>query len=133
MRAALGTRETCVGPSGRKRPPRASARWNPPPQAASSNPRKLPLGNLAATSAPSARPVSSRLSTSERVSKSGRRVGWTSERTPGRGSASPQDSSGVWSGRTRAASCEVSSRAEAMETTNTSPSASRNPAAAGRL
>ena len=38
------------------------------------------------------------------------------QRTPGRGSASPQDSSGVWSGRIRCAFSVVSSGAEVFVT-----------------
>ena len=86
-------------------------------QAASSTPRKLPSGSFDETPLPMARAVSSSTSPKARVSYSGRRVGCTSERTPGRVAASPQDSSAVWSGRIRSARSLVSSGSEAKDTT----------------
>jgi len=109
----------------RSREAPSTRRRAPAPQAATSRSRKLPAG----TFAPSARAASSSTSAVARVSNSGRTVGCWSVLVPFTGSASPQDSNAVWSGRIRSASCAVSSGAEAKLTVNTLPerSASASP------
>ena len=85
--------------------------------AASRTERKLPLGSFSAAASPIALPISISVSPKARVSCSGRIVGCTIERTPGRGAWSPQLSIGVWSGRIRSALSLVSSGPEAVEIT----------------
>ena len=68
-----------------------------------------------------------------RVSKTGRITGCPRAQTPGLTSASPQDSSSWWAGRTQSAVAAVSSGWGEREITVACSSASRSPAAAGTL
>ena len=115
-------------------PPSARA-WRQllPDQFDSSTLLKLPSGSCEATAPPMARPIARIESPSWRVSWSGRSVGCTIDRTPGRGLASPQLSTAALSGISSPDASVVSSMSCAKDTTtSTLARASAKPIEDGR-
>ena len=139
MSNTSGRSATSAGGASRQAPPRRSASAHSASKSASVGPSlpasaapacaprhasrntaaKSPAAGTAAAAAPPiARALSSSTSPKWRVSPSGCIAGCCKPRTPGRGSLSPQASSGVWVGSTRSARLEVSSGQLAVLTTS---------------